>query len=150
MTFGKVYRILITEKVINIKISDVIKAKRKSLKLSVKDVVAKLSEQGIDISEKTIYGWESGHRQPDADTFLLLCDIYQIENITQEFGIKKSPATEEPSAEDDRERKRLLKNYDDLNEEGREKLLEQSEFLVSSGKYKRNIKNNLPNLGKEA
>ena len=76
------------------------------------------------------------------------CLGYTLDDLVDEN--KKSPATEEPLAEDDQERKRLLKNYDDLNEEGREKLLEQSEFLVSSGKYKRNIKNNPPNLGKEA
>ncbi len=59
-----------------------LKAKRKENKLPVKDVIGKLRSFGIDISDKTLYGWESGHRQPDADTFLTLCKIYGIESIS--------------------------------------------------------------------
>lgn len=132
------------------KLSEVIKTKRKTLKLSVKDVVAKLSEQGIKVSEKTIYGWESGHRQPDADTFLTLCDIYQIENITKEFGIKNTSAPESLLAEVDQNLEVLIENYKKLNEEGQESLVNYSDVLVSSGKYKRNIKNNPLGMGKEA
>ena len=109
--------------------------------------------QQIGVAKSTLTGYEKGNREPDVFKIKRILEVLDMDSDYL-LGIsrknKKSPATEEPSAEDDRERKRLLKNYDDLNEEGREKLLEQSEFLVSSGKYKRNIKNNPPNLGKEA
>ena len=59
-------------------IAPLLKSKRKDLGLSVREVLAKLHEDGIDVSDKTLYGWESGHRQPDADTFLALCQIYKI------------------------------------------------------------------------
>ncbi len=69
------------------KVSHLIKSKRKELGYSVKYVAEKLLENGIDVSEKTIYGWESGHRQPDADTFMTLCGIYQITNLSDEISV---------------------------------------------------------------
>ena len=64
-------------------IAGILKARRKSAGLSVKDTLNALKAQGIDVSDKTLYGWESGHRQPDADTFLILCEIYGIETISE-------------------------------------------------------------------
>ena len=37
-----------------------LKTQRKDAGLSVKEVVSKLSIYGINISEKTYYGWENG------------------------------------------------------------------------------------------
>lgn len=37
-----------------------------------------------------IYGWENGQSQPDADTLLLLCEIYQIDDILGTFGYSKT------------------------------------------------------------
>lgn len=62
-----------------------LKNKRISCGMSVKDVISSLSDCGVNISEKTLYGWESGHRMPDADTFLLLCKIYRIEDVIDYF-----------------------------------------------------------------
>lgn len=53
-------------------IGELLKSYRKVSGFSVKETVQKLSERGIDVSEKTLYSWESGHRQPDADTFITL------------------------------------------------------------------------------
>lgn len=60
--------------------------------LSVKDVQEKLMNLGIVVSNKTIYGWESGKRLPDADTFLTLCDIYNSEDVLSDFGYKNKEA----------------------------------------------------------
>lgn len=62
----------------NIDIAGLLKKYRKNAKLSVKESITKLSELGINISDKTMYSWESGYRQPDADTFMTLCAIYGI------------------------------------------------------------------------
>lgn len=39
----------------------------------------------LGLSGKTISGYESGQRQPDAETFLRLCDIYHVSDVMSEF-----------------------------------------------------------------
>ena len=70
----------------NENIAKVLKECRKQNNLSVKDVSERLSEKSLVVAEKTIYGWESGQSQPDADTLLILCDIYKINDILGTFG----------------------------------------------------------------
>lgn len=70
----------------NRKIAEVLKAYRKMNNLSVRDVTELLEEKSLKVAEKTVYGWESSATQPDADTLLLLCDIYNIDNILGTFG----------------------------------------------------------------
>lgn len=79
-------------------IGTLLKLKRKELNLSVKQVVDSLKSYNISISEKTLYGWENNYRQPDVDTFLILCAIYQISNVlgyflneqTKDYSTKES------------------------------------------------------------
>lgn len=71
---------------------------RERQKLSVKEVQEKLLLFNIDVSIKTIYGWESGKRLPDADTFLTLCDIYKSEDILSDFGYKRTTLEQEKIA----------------------------------------------------
>ena len=61
---------------------------REQCGLSVKDVQQKLALMGFSISDKTIYGYESGHRQPDADTLMAMCVIYGIDDVFSAFGYK--------------------------------------------------------------
>lgn len=75
----------------NKNIAKVLKEYRKKHQLSVHDVALQLSRKSSPVAEKTIYGWESGQSQPDADTLLVLCDIYQINDILETFGYKKTP-----------------------------------------------------------
>lgn len=70
----------------NKKIAQVLKQYRKENGLSVSDVSKLLEEKSIHVAVKTIYGWESGQTQPDADTLLVLCDIYNIDDILATFG----------------------------------------------------------------
>ena len=74
----------------NQNIATILKYYRKLNKLSVNDVSKSLSHDDIFVAEKTIYGWESGHTQPDADTLLKLCDIYKIPDILKTFGYEKN------------------------------------------------------------
>ena len=76
----------------NENIAKVLKAYRKHNKLSVNEVAARLEQRSVPVAPKTIYGWESGQTQPDADTLLLLCDIYQINDILNAFGYLKDDA----------------------------------------------------------
>lgn len=71
-------------------IAETLKLYRKHNQLTVKDVATQLKEHSISAAEKTIYGWENGQSQPDADTFLILCEIYHISDILGAFGYKKT------------------------------------------------------------
>lgn len=93
-------------------VSNLLKSKRKDLGLSVKYVVEQLSLNGIDISDKTFYGWESGHRQPDADTFLALCRIYGINSFPDVCLQSNNPFSDLE--------KELIKKYRTLDEYGKE------------------------------
>ena len=64
-------------------ISNFIKAKRKELNISINEAIDRLHSHGILISSKTLYGWESGHRQPDADAFIALCEIYGVKSFSE-------------------------------------------------------------------
>lgn len=77
----------------NPRIGLMLKYYRKLRNMSVSDVAASLADNDINVAVKTIYGWESGKTQPDADTLLLLCDIYGIDNILDTFGYN-TPDTE--------------------------------------------------------
>ena len=57
---------------------------RKLNQLTIHDVVLELSDKyGVQVAEKTIYGWESNQAHPTTDVFVALCDIYKIGNITE-------------------------------------------------------------------
>lgn len=88
-------------------IGKVLKEYRKKNKLSVKEVALKLNEHSISISPKSIYGWESGDTQPNAETLLLLCEIYNIEQILFTFGYTNRASNYAISEYENR----LLKQY---------------------------------------
>lgn len=69
-------------------IAKVLKEYRKQNRFSVKDVVCKLENKSIHVAEKTVYGWENGQSQPNIDTLLVLCEIYNIQDIMGTFGYK--------------------------------------------------------------
>lgn len=70
-------------------IAETLKAKRHEAGLSVHQVADQLGKYGITLSIKTLYNYETGFRQPDADTLMALCEIYGITNILSTFGYKK-------------------------------------------------------------
>ena len=94
-------------------LSTILKEKRRDSGLSVKDVLTKLQAHNVNISDKTLYGWESGHRQPDADTFILLCEIYGIHSISEISG------TNSPNDLTETEW-RHIKKYRALDDHGKE------------------------------
>lgn len=75
----------------NPNIARVLKYYRKLNQISVNDVSKILEENNNYAAPKTIYGWESGQTQPDADTLMFLCDLYGIENVLETFGYQDSP-----------------------------------------------------------
>ena len=46
----------------------------------------------IGKSGKTVNAWEHNHGQPDAETLIALCDIYEVDDILSEFRETKPHA----------------------------------------------------------
>lgn len=97
----------------SINISSALKQLRKTSGYSAKDVTSTLSTYGIDISEKTLYGYESGISMPNADIFVVLCMIYKCDNPLDAFG--GSGITDEEFL--------LIKRYRALDERGKSAVL---------------------------
>ncbi len=116
-------------------VGDMLKTRRKELNFSVKCVLEQLQNMGVKISDKTLYGWENGHRQPDADVFLLLCKIYDIKTIA---GMNRDSSTDgESPVILDQSEKELLDLYRELNQEGQEKVVGYARDLVRTCDYKK-------------
>lgn len=67
-------------------IGDTLKKLREENGMTRKDAADKLKNLGIDISDKTLYGYESGRNSANADMFLALCKIYKCNNIMGTFS----------------------------------------------------------------
>ena len=67
-------------------ISSFLKQLRKTSGFSANEVVNKLQKYDIDISAKTLYGYESGLSMLNADAFVALCRIYKCDNPMDMFG----------------------------------------------------------------
>lgn len=100
------------------KIGEVISEHRKNKKLSQVELSEKLSEKKIEVSNAAISAWEKGNSMPSAEALLATCEILGISDIYTEF-IGANP----------------LDPFKDLNEEGRQKVLDYAELLVKSGDY---------------
>jgi SOS-response transcriptional repressor LexA len=110
-------------------ISTILKQKRNQAGLSVNDVVEKLEERGIQVSNKTIYGWESGQRQPESSILIELCGIYGIRYIN-EFTDDNS----EPWLSSDEQK--IINEYRQLSGAGKTMLAGTANNLV---RYEKNL-----------
>ncbi len=102
------------------KIGEVISEHRKNKKLSQVELSEKLSEKKIEVSNAAISAWEKGNSMPSAEALLATCEVLGIIDIYTEF-IGANP----------------LDPFKDLNEEGRQKVLDYAKLLVKSGEYKK-------------
>lgn len=98
---------------------------RKKCGLTQKALADKLGVKNTAVSN-----WESGNNSIDIDTLVLACSIFGI-TLNDMYG--KFSAT--PTLSDDESM--LLSAYRSMNQEGKEKLLDYSEDLVSGGRYKK-------------
>ncbi len=69
-----------------INIAAILKQLRKSSRKSIKTILQQLSEQGITVSENTLYTYESGLNLPSARIFLALCKIYNCIDFVRIFS----------------------------------------------------------------
>ncbi len=70
--------------------SDVLAALRKQKGLSQTQVAAFLSERGAPLTQKGVSKWECGDTTPNAEQFLLLCDLYEIRDVLSVFLHKQN------------------------------------------------------------
>ena len=91
----------------NDQIGVMLKKYRKLNALTVSVVVVELNDKyGVQVAEKTVYGWESNQAHPTTDVFVALCDIYKINNISDVF-ISKEPKGFPITAEE----RKVIENY---------------------------------------
>lgn len=106
-------------------VGNMLRNKRNALGLSVKEVVNLLAQNDINISIKTLYGWENGNRQPDADTFITLCKIYNIDSFSSVLEIKNTTINQ------------LQHIFNSLNPDGQQRLMDYAKELALIDKYKK-------------
>ncbi len=71
-------------------------------------------------NKSTLGSWEIGKSEPDAVTFLKLCNLYGVADIMQEFaGDVAAPATPAPAPALSREALEVAKAYEALDDAGR-------------------------------
>ena len=105
-------------------IGDSISQNRSKRNISQEELAEKLK-----VARATLANWEKNRREPSIEMVIKMCLFLEM-SADVLLGI--------PTKENKQEIV-LLELFNSLNEEGQEKLLEQAEFFVSSGKY---IKNN--------
>ncbi len=95
-----------------LKIAELLKEYREAAGLTVRQV-----EELTGKSYKTVSAWEKGRGQPDADMFLKLCEVYNVESVSVFFG----EAPPEPVLSvDERE---LLESWREATDAARESAL---------------------------
>ncbi len=95
----------------------------------------------LGVSESRIGMYERGKREPDFEMLEAIADYF---NVDMDFLTGRSSIERQYSFDPvDGEwiltynEQQLIRNYRDLNQEGKEKLLDYSEDLVSGGRYKK-------------
>ena len=58
---------------------------RKEKGLSQAQAAQFLTENGFEVTQKSISNWERGETSPNADQFLLLCRLYDVRDVQQVF-----------------------------------------------------------------
>jgi len=95
-----------------------ISALRRKLGISQKDLASQLRMHGVDVTNQAVSKWENGSSLPNAQQFLILCSILQVQDVMGEFcGVDNSS---------------ILSG---LNEAGRKKAMDYIELLHLSGLY---------------
>lgn len=94
----------------NVKIGEMLKKYRKLNSMSVSDVVTKLDEKySIKVAEKTVYGWESNQAHPTTDTFVVLCEMYRINDLGD--ALNPSPSKTSRDMTISREEREIVERY---------------------------------------
>lgn len=85
-----------------IEVMPILKAIRREKKISIQQVVDYIKQEaGIEVSPKTVYGWENISSKPDVMCFMALCSLYEIENVQELFNDDTESASRKPTLKDE-------------------------------------------------
>ncbi len=97
-------------------LSRTLAALRRERGLSQAAVAAFLTSRGCGLTQRAVSKWERGDTQPNAEQFLLLCELYGVHDVLWAFrGLPEAGAA--------------------LNERGRRRLNEYARLLAASGEF---------------
>lgn len=94
----------------------------------MQNVTQKQLAEGINTAATTVSGWERGVATPDIDTLFLICNYLQV-SLNDMCGILSDEESFSVTADE----KNLISTYKKLNDEGRSRLLERAEELITLG-----------------
>ena len=64
----------------------ILKGIRKKKGITIAEAVDYIEQETFNrVSKKTIYGWEEGAASPDVASFMVLCKLYDIQDIRELF-----------------------------------------------------------------
>lgn len=117
---------------------------RKNIEMYIKTSQYNQAEiaQMLGISKASVTNWIKGTNSPNIEYLDKLCDIFNIQ-INDIFEKHENKETENLTSDE----ARLLNNYKQLNQEGKEKALDYVNDLTENPKYK---KCDMPELVQEA
>ena len=101
--------------------------KRKHIKQS--ELAALLADRGISVTNQAISKWETGKTVPNAIQFLIICDIYGVEDVMSCFS---NDQEEKLSRRKTAGREEM---FSGLNENGRKMVTELIQVLSESDRY---------------
>lgn len=117
---------------------------RKNIEMYIKTSQYNQAEiaQMLGISKASVTNWIKGTNSPNIEYLDKLCDIFNIQ-INDIFEKHENKETENLTSDE----ARLLNNYKQLNQEGKEKALDYVNDLTENPKYK---KCDMPEMVQEA
>lgn len=92
----------------------------------------------IGVSQSAVGMWESGRNMPESTKLEALANLFQVStDFLLGRDVIDEPQKEKPVVNDgnDMDEAKLLALFRQLNTEGRERLLENADDMVKSGKY---------------
>lgn len=92
----------------------------------------------IGVSQSAVGMWESGRNMPESTKLEALANLFQVStDFLLGRDVIDEPQKEKPVENDglDMDEAKLLALFRQLNTEGRERLLENADDMVKSGKY---------------
>lgn len=108
---------------------------RDRLRANIEQIIAssnmskRIIAEELGVSQAAISNWIKGKNSPDLETLIKLCEMFDV-SLDDVYGA--TPIRVEKDAALDE----LLANFKKLNLTGKMKLVDLSDDLVASGKYK--------------
>ena len=117
-----------------------LKKSRKKNNSSVQEVSNRLfNEYGVKVAVKTLYGWEVSRSQPDIETFLALCQIYNVtysdlNQLGYRIKAQNGPEDDILTANLTTEEREIIQNFRHFDLENKKYLLKTIQLIAAGQK----------------